>query len=367
MFNFPNTPALGDSFQPVGGPAYQWDGQKWVMSGSPITWTPAYAMRNRICNPAFQISQENGRTSLTTFSSYPADQWAFGGNGPTGMSCASVDGNPDFVRMWSGGNPTSPAAGNHAYFQQKIEGIRLVDFGWGATGALPITIRFKARAANASLPLPIIFSVTVQNGATNRSFVRNFTLTSTNWQDFTTTIPGDTTGTWATDNTMGMVIFFTTMCGSTYITAPGAWTAGNFIAGTGIGNMFTVASTGIDFANVGLYLDASGSGLPPAWEMPDEAAELAACMRYWEKQNVVGTTWCGNSTSGIGYTAVGRWLAAKRIAPTVTGTSTVASGFPATTGSLTAPDISVFYEARTANAAVNGAQYSSNITGNARM
>ena len=33
-FNFPNSPAVNDSFTPVGGPTYQWDGTVWRMSGT---------------------------------------------------------------------------------------------------------------------------------------------------------------------------------------------------------------------------------------------------------------------------------------------------------------------------------------------
>ena len=80
MFNFPNTPSLGAVYQPVGGPSYTWDGTKWVMTGSVLQQAAAYNYRNRLVNPAFQISQENADVAGTTNAYYAADQWVVGFN-----------------------------------------------------------------------------------------------------------------------------------------------------------------------------------------------------------------------------------------------------------------------------------------------
>jgi hypothetical protein len=247
-------------------------------------------------------------------------------------------------------------------FVQPIEAIRAADFGWGAAGALPVVLRFKARPANASLPLPFTFSISIRNAAANRSFVYNFTLTSTAWQVFTTTVPGDTTGTWAVDTTGGPGISFTTMCGSTFITAPGVWTAGNFLAGPGISNMYTVSGTGVDFADIGLYLDPNNTGLAPPWVTPDYASELLACKRYWQQ---MFTMFSGNVTSSNGYYGPGSVPVVPRVVPALTGVNAGNQSFPATVGTLTFISGSV-HESRVANATASGV-FDSIIICNARM
>jgi hypothetical protein len=44
--------------------------------------------------------------------------------------------------------------------------------------------------------------------------------------------------------------------------------------------LLTVGNT-FELFDVGLYLDPNATGVPPPWQMPDEAEELAACQRYW--------------------------------------------------------------------------------------
>jgi hypothetical protein len=44
-----------------------------------------------------------------------------------------------------------------------------------------------------------------------------------------------------------------------------------------------VANNAFYIFDVGLYLDPNNTGVAPPWQMPDEAEELRACQRYWEK------------------------------------------------------------------------------------
>jgi hypothetical protein len=77
-----------------------------------------------------------------------------------------------------------------------------------------------------------------------------------------------------------MYVDFAFMAGTSFQTAPNVWTAGNFTAPTGITNGAAVAAQ-FQIFDVGLYLDPNNTGVPPAWVMPDEAQELAACQRYF--------------------------------------------------------------------------------------
>ena len=67
--------------------------------------------------------------------------------------------------------------------------------------------------------------------------------------------------------------------------------------------------------DVGLYLDPNATGVPPPWQMPDEAQELAACQRYWEFLGA-GVIGAGQGAgTAVAYIAVK--YATKRIAPAI--------------------------------------------------
>jgi hypothetical protein len=60
------------------------------------------------------------------------------------------------------------------------------------------------------------------------------------------------------------------------------WIPGNFFTGPGQVNGMATASAAWLIGDVGLYLDPNNTGVPPPWQMPDYALELAACCRYWQ-------------------------------------------------------------------------------------
>jgi len=116
------------------------------------------------------------------------------------------------------------------------------------------------------------------------SYVIPFVLNATGWNTFVFAIPPPITGTWPIDATTGMYLSFAFMCGTTYQTpTANAWVVGNYFGHSSMSNFMSVTGGEIRIANVGLYLDPDKTGLPPQWQMPDEAEELQACQRYWQK------------------------------------------------------------------------------------
>ena len=64
-FQFPASPSIGQIFIGDNGAQYVWNGTVWnQVSGNPATLTAQ--ARNRIVNPAIQISQENDVTGSPT-------------------------------------------------------------------------------------------------------------------------------------------------------------------------------------------------------------------------------------------------------------------------------------------------------------
>jgi hypothetical protein len=106
------------------------------------------------------------------------------------------------------------------------------------------------------------------------------------------TIPGDTTGTWASDNTIGIALHFAMACGSTF-TAPSAnaWIAGNYVAAPGQTN--GVAATTDQFRITGVTV-LPGNEAPSAARSPfimrPYGPELTVCQRYLGAYSVAGVS-----------------------------------------------------------------------------
>jgi hypothetical protein len=276
-FDFPASPTNGQVFTPPGGPTYVWQSPRWLVQGSATAQT-----RNRIVNPAMQISQENGDTASAASagtSYWAADQWqsawaATGVNNRVARSAnAVVTLGSKSVNHFNTVAKASLAAGDYCHaFLQKIEGVRMADFMWGTVSAKPVVLRFSVNSSIANH----VFVVHLANGDSTRNYFKlcTFTATPGSWQDFILVIPGDTTGTWATDTAAGLQLIIGIAYGSTFIGgSEGSWQGGSFHSPAGLTNFFATASQSFQFANVGLYLDPQNTGVAPAWQMPDEAQE----------------------------------------------------------------------------------------------
>jgi hypothetical protein len=279
-FNFPNSPTVNQVYIAPNGPTYVWDGTVWKMTGtSGVLTADSY---NRVVNGAMQHSQENGDSGSTASGFYPADQWSVGFVGPalTIARSASIpaSGSKRIGWTFSTGKP-SLAATDHFHVFQKIEGSRIADFLWGTAQAKPIVVRFWAMTTTT----PGTYTLGIKNGVAtpDRSYLAPFTLAAINtWTLVTLAIPGDTTGTWPTDTSAGMLIGLGFAAGTTLAGVPG-WQAGNMVALATATNGAATNGNTFFFGDVGLYADPNNTSVAPPWQMPDFAFELRQCQRYF--------------------------------------------------------------------------------------
>ena len=321
--------------------------------------------RNRIVNPAFQISQQNGNTAGGTNGYYFADQWT-GTHATTGTVTYAQLINQGLsqparshARILVGTADTSIAAGEVCRIEQAIEGSDISDFGWGGPTAKQAVLRFDFIAVNN----PGTYSIALRNGAGNLSYVATFAAT-TAWKTFEFVIPGPTSGVWAIDTTTGLYVAISIACGSTYAAVPGAWATGTFLGATGQDNGLDLAAADFRIANVGLYLDPQGTGVAPPFVEPDFATELAKCQRYWQQ---IGTGYVGNIITSTAYFSYSTLVTTPRPGATLSGVSDLATGFPATAGSFLMYGDSMVNENRTSNATLTFGRYRSTVTINGRM
>src|SRR5678810_1043983 len=85
MFDFPNSPTIGQQVIEPNGAAVQWDGTKWAsVAGQVNSVSPLYnnVGRNLIHNSMFNVNQR-GLGSWTTSGVYTSDRWYMGFSGGT--------------------------------------------------------------------------------------------------------------------------------------------------------------------------------------------------------------------------------------------------------------------------------------------
>lgn len=233
--------------------------------------------RNRIINGAMRINQR--AAAATTSGSYAVDRWALGfvTTGAISLSSSTTvpTGFSNSLLFDVTTADTSIAAGEFANVLHVIEGFNISDFGFGAAGALPITVSFWIRSTTTGT-----YCASFSNSGNSRSYVATYTVDAANtWERKTITIPGDTSGTWLTDNGIGLEVRFAFAAGSTFQTTAGSWQAGNYVATSAQTNLLASASNEAYITGVQLEL---GSVATP-FERRSFGQELALCQRYYQK------------------------------------------------------------------------------------
>lgn len=294
------------------------------------TFAPASSrFTNRIINGAMTISQYNGTSSVTpTGAAYLVDRWQVIPSQSSKLSfqqnAGSVTPPVGFTNYLGATSLSNYAllAGDYFLLTQKIEGFNSADLGWGTANAKTVTVSFWVRSS-----LTGTFGFILRNGAGNRVYPASYTISSANtWEFKTVTVAGDTTGTWSTDNSIGLELDFGLGVASNISNTAGAWTTGGL--GT-TGATSVVGTNGATFYITGVQLEVGSNAT--SFEYRPINTELAMCQRYYEKSynrnTVPGTVATGGCTQIEGAAATTMFTGiffktTKRADPTVTLYST---------------------------------------------
>jgi hypothetical protein len=240
--------------------------------------------RNIIINGGMDISQELPTGSVNGTGKQAADMfWTFftmGGTVTTQKVNSTVAGLFNAYRMLISPGSAVGAA-QRSYIYNSIEGPRWAKLNYGGASASPIVLSFWAFATASGTS-----SVSLQNGNTDRSYVKTFTINAGNtWEFKQLLIPGDITGTWFTANgTVGAFLEFNASTGANFLGTDAAWQAGDKTGVSGVTNFFATTNNVFAITGVSLFRGIEGPSSTEAANMirnPDE--ELNLCQRYYEK------------------------------------------------------------------------------------
>ena len=248
--------------------------------------------KNRIINGAMVIDQRNSGNSAALGAGgpgYALDRWAYYVPNNTSGTIQQVSDAPTgFVNSlkFTQGTGTTVTTQNEIY--QPIEGYNVSDLGFGTANAKTITISFWVKSS-----LTGTFNIAIENQSSSRAYVSTYSISSANtWTQASVTIPGDTTGTWLTNNSTGLNVLFSLGQSASFQTTPNAWTAGDYKGSSGA--VSVVATTGATWQLTGVQLEVGSSATNFAYR--SYGTELALCQRYY--QNVMYSGPYANSTVG---------------------------------------------------------------------
>jgi len=240
-----------------------------------------FGFKNRIINGAFQVSQYNG-TSATTPSTdvYVIDRFR-----PATSQASKLQWqqNKDSITppagfsTYLGASVASTAtigAGDLFGLVQIIEGLNVADLNWGTANASAVTLSFKVYSSETGS-----FGGAVGASAGGYSYPFTYTISSANtWTTISITIVGPTAGTWTTNNTASIQVFWGFGVGSTFGSGTAsAWVASTVLAPSGAKNIMGTASA--TFYITGVQLEKGSTST--SFDYRPYGTELALCQRYF--------------------------------------------------------------------------------------
>ena len=240
-----------------------------------------FTFRNRIINGAMTIDQRNAGASVTpTTNQYTLDRWRSLAGGASSkysvqQNAGSVTPPAGFTNYFgvTSLSAYSVSASDYQGLVQKIEGYNVADLGWGSANAKTVTLSFWVRSS-----LTGTFGGAIGNAGHDRSYPFTYTISAANtWTQISVTIAGDTTGTWLTDNSVGIQVFFGLGVGSSASGTAGAWASAQYFSATGATSV--VGTNGATFYITGVQLEVGSVATP--FERRPYTTELALCQRYY--------------------------------------------------------------------------------------
>lgn len=249
-------------------------------TGTLATTAQLTRFKNRIINGDMRIDQRNAGASVTPSSSqYLIDRWQYVATAHSKLSFQTQTsvvpvGFSNAMKITTVSS-YSVAAGDFIVYQQQIEGFNVADLNWGTANAKTITLSFQVQSS-----LTGTFGGYLTNGTNARTYPFTYSISSANtWTTVSVTIAGDTTGTWAINNTSGIQVGFSMGTGSTYTGTAGSWATATYLGASGQVNL--VGTSGATFYITGVQLEVGSSAT--GFEYADYGTQLVQCQRYYEK------------------------------------------------------------------------------------
>lgn len=242
---------------------------------------------NLLINGGMRIAQATGGNAVRIANniSYIVDHWFAGNNaGYPGLEIGQNligAGNPPLPPGFSHfmgavviGGPYSVGGNDTFALCQWVEADAITNLMWGTPNAKTVTLSFWVW-----MGYPGPYSVSIHNGARNRSYVVNYSATVAVWTLVSITIPGDTGGVWTSSgNGAGMFVNFAYGTGGGVQGVGNLWSNGKLYA-TSLATVLPETPGSLLITGVKLEVGTVFSG----YLHQSLTEQLANCQRYYAK------------------------------------------------------------------------------------
>jgi hypothetical protein len=241
---------------------------------------PVTGFKNRIINGAMVIDQRNAGASVSLAAGadqYTLDRYDVQNNTTSGaFTCQQVSTAPagfiNSMKITVTATEASPTSTMKARIYQAIEGLNVADLGWGTANAKTVTLSFWVQSSVTGT-----FGGSLGNASDNRAYPFTYTISAANtWEQKSVTIAGDTSGTWATNNTTGILLNISLLAGTSRSGTAGAWNSNWNTSATGATNL--LATNGATFYLTGVQLEVGSTAT--SFDYRPYTTELQLCYRY---------------------------------------------------------------------------------------
>lgn len=253
---------------------------------SMLAYDGGSAFRNKIINGCGWIDQRNNNAAVTvnsTANTFGPDRWAgFGQNtdgvftlaGTKGFFDSAGKGQPSSIYATTTTADASIGAAQAYGIRYCIEGQDIAPWRVGTAQAALATLSFRAYSTK-----PGTHCVSLQNSAGTRSYVATYSIPVAGaWTQVVIPIQMDQTGTWVTDNGIGIRLVWNMGTGVNFLTAtPNTWVAGQFYSILAAQNPIDTLNAILAITDVQFEL-----GGPSTFELRSISQELEMCQRYYE-------------------------------------------------------------------------------------
>jgi len=252
----------------------------WNTLDSNIQQDLGVMFKNRIINGNMVIDQRNAGAAVTASGSFAVDRFTTINTTDGAFSAQQDSSAPNgfnkSLKLTVTTADSSLTTTQLLCHIQRIEGFNIADLGWGTANAKTVTLSFWANSSVTGT-----FGGSLRNATPNRAYAFSYTINTANtWEYKTVTIVGDTTGTWATDNSSGIQVGFCLGGGPSRLTTAGSWGSdANILGPTGQTNL--TATLNATFYITGVQLEVGTQATAFSTAGGSYGAELALCQRYF--------------------------------------------------------------------------------------
>ena len=267
----------------VGTSSLTIDGDAGTINGIPYASTGPLSNRNLIINGGMKVSQRETSVAVITGAGYfTVDRFKTGlntlGTWTVAQESDAPEGFSKSLKMTCTTADASPAAGDFATINHRIEAQDLQQLKYGTSSAETFTLSFWVKS-NKTGAATVDFQ---QNDNGNELYSVGYTINAADtWEYKTITIPGDTAGVINDDNGVGIVVTWWLNSGSTYTGGShGGWKTFDSTSRNAI-NLGVGGAISDYFQLTGVQLELGSVATP--FEHRSFGDELKRCERYYEK------------------------------------------------------------------------------------